>query len=54
MNTSGEGVNTREGEGLFKVMDRVGTRTNGDNLLVNTFRLKIRRRFLIELGKKNW
>ncbi|CAM5114511.1 unnamed protein product [Eretmochelys imbricata] len=40
------GINTREGEELFKLSTNVDTRTNGYKLATRKFRLEIRRRFL--------
>ncbi|CAM4321681.1 unnamed protein product [Lepidochelys kempii] len=48
------GINTREGEELFKLSTNVDTRTNGYKLATRKFRLEIRRRFLTIRGVKFW
>ncbi|CAM5108569.1 unnamed protein product [Natator depressus] len=48
------GINTGEGEELFKLSTKVDTRTNGYNLVIGKFRLDIRRRFLTIRGVKFW
>uniref|UniRef100_K7F000 Reverse transcriptase domain-containing protein n=1 Tax=Pelodiscus sinensis TaxID=13735 RepID=K7F000_PELSI len=48
------GINTREGEELFKFNTNVDTRTNGYKLASRKFRLEIRRRFLTIRGVKFW
>ncbi|CAM4599933.1 unnamed protein product [Lepidochelys kempii] len=47
------GINTREGEELFKLRTNVDTRTNGYKLATRKFRLEIRL-FLIIRGVKFW
>ncbi|CAM5112173.1 unnamed protein product [Natator depressus] len=48
------GINTGEGEELFKLSTNVDTRTNGYKLATRKFRLEIRRRFLTIRGVKFW
>ncbi|CAM5107583.1 unnamed protein product [Eretmochelys imbricata] len=48
------GINTGEGEELFKLGTNVDTRTNGYKLATRKFRLEIRRRFLTIRGVKFW
>ncbi|CAM4567481.1 unnamed protein product [Lepidochelys kempii] len=48
------GINTGEGEELFKLSTNVDTRTNGYKLVIGKFRLEIRRRFLTIRGVKSW
>ncbi|CAM4557273.1 unnamed protein product [Caretta caretta] len=48
------GINTGEGEELFKLSTNVDTRTNGYKLATRKFRLDIRRRFLTIRGVKFW
>ncbi|CAM4697246.1 unnamed protein product [Lepidochelys kempii] len=48
------GINTTEGEELFKLSTSVDTRTNGYKLAIRTFRLEIRQRFLTVRGVKFW
>ncbi|CAM4680127.1 unnamed protein product [Lepidochelys kempii] len=48
------GINTGEGEELFKLSTKVDTRTNGYKLATRKFRLEIRQRFLTIRGVKFW
>ncbi|CAM4568387.1 unnamed protein product [Lepidochelys kempii] len=48
------GINTGEGEELFKLSANVDTRTNGYKLAIGKFRLEIRQRFLTIRGVKFW
>ncbi|CAM5123271.1 unnamed protein product, partial [Eretmochelys imbricata] len=48
------GINTGEGEELFKLSTIVDTRTNGYKLAIGKFRLEIRRRFLTIRRVKFW
>ncbi|CAM4429601.1 unnamed protein product [Caretta caretta] len=48
------GINTGEGEELFKLSTNVDTRTNGYKLATRKFRLEIRQRFLTIRGVKFW
>ncbi|CAM4556029.1 unnamed protein product [Caretta caretta] len=48
------GINTREGEELFKLSTNVDTRINGYKLSTRKFRLEIRRRFPTIRGVKFW
>ncbi|CAM4671246.1 unnamed protein product [Caretta caretta] len=48
------GINTGEGEELFKLSTSVDTRTNGYKLVIGKLRLEIRRRFLTIRGVKFW
>ncbi|CAM4707266.1 unnamed protein product [Lepidochelys kempii] len=48
------GINTGEGEELFKLSTNVDTKPNGYKLVIGKFRLEIRRRFLTIRGVKFW
>uniref|UniRef100_K7F1X3 Reverse transcriptase domain-containing protein n=1 Tax=Pelodiscus sinensis TaxID=13735 RepID=K7F1X3_PELSI len=48
------GINTREGEELFKLNTNVDTRTNEYKLAIRKFRLEIRQRFLTIRGVRFW